>query len=126
MKAIRKGSRFGKWKVLGQGPNTAPRPPRDPNGKTTWLCRCECGAEQNVISNNLTGGYSRGCKDCTDPHERRLTENQYLQIRRRAARGESGVFLATLFNISPMHISKIIRGKTVWCQKRGLGDARAA
>lgn len=47
------GQKFGRWTVLHEG---APR-----NGRTTWLCRCECGTERNVQTSDLTGGKSQSC-----------------------------------------------------------------
>lgn len=47
------GQRFGRWTVIKEG---IPR-----NGRTTWLCRCECGTEHNVQTSDLTGGKSQSC-----------------------------------------------------------------
>lgn len=34
-----------------------------PNGKTStiWLCKCDCGKEKEIISQNLLGGSTRSC-----------------------------------------------------------------
>jgi hypothetical protein len=31
------------------------------NGKTAWLCRCECGTEKVVQQNNLVSGTTKSC-----------------------------------------------------------------
>jgi len=53
------GRRFGRWTVIGRGPD-APRT----NGhgrRVQWICRCDCGAEKLVVACNLTSGLSRSC-----------------------------------------------------------------
>jgi hypothetical protein len=44
------GQRFGMWMVL--------HPTR---AHTRWWCRCDCGAERDVVRINLTQGYSKSC-----------------------------------------------------------------
>jgi len=34
------------------------------NQLRSWICRCECGNETNVITSNLTGGKSKSCGHC--------------------------------------------------------------
>jgi hypothetical protein len=34
---------------------------RDKIGKTVWKCRCECGAELNVVSGSLASGNTQSC-----------------------------------------------------------------
>lgn len=48
------GVRFGAWVVLGQ-------PARNPNGQTTWLCRCDCGQERVVVGQSLREGKTKSC-----------------------------------------------------------------
>jgi hypothetical protein len=48
------GMRFGRWMVVsfaGMGGR----------GRTTWLCKCDCGTEKNVISTSLRQGRSQSC-----------------------------------------------------------------
>ena len=47
------GQRFGKLTVL--------RSAEDINGRTAWVCRCDCGQETVVMTNNLRSGRSRSC-----------------------------------------------------------------
>jgi hypothetical protein len=47
---------FGKWTVIekvGVG-----------RGHAMWLCRCECGREQEIHATNLVHGRSKQCKQC--------------------------------------------------------------
>ena len=43
------GQKFGKWTVL------------EYVGKSTWLCRCECGTERNIEGANLRRGKTTSC-----------------------------------------------------------------
>lgn len=47
------GQRFGRWEVIG---TALPR-----NGKTYWLCRCDCGTELEITGQSLLHGTSRSC-----------------------------------------------------------------
>lgn len=47
------GKRFGRLTVI------APAEPR--NGRTYWLCRCDCGKEKIFLSGNLVDGKSKSC-----------------------------------------------------------------
>lgn len=47
------GQRFGKLTVL--------RPAENINDRTAWVCRCDCGQETVVRSNNLRSGRTRSC-----------------------------------------------------------------
>lgn len=51
------GRVFGRWTVLRR---TVPRR----LGATFWLCRCECGREQDKAAWALKAGESRGCLRC--------------------------------------------------------------
>lgn len=48
----RSGERHGKWLVLFK------------SGPSSWMCRCECGAEKAVSVSSLTSGKSKGCASC--------------------------------------------------------------
>lgn len=48
------GQRFGRWVVLSQAPNKGGR-------RTAWNCRCDCGTETVVVSENLVAGLSKSC-----------------------------------------------------------------
>lgn len=49
------GQRFGKWTVLK---------PSQANDRASWICRCDCGNIGDVITNNLTRGFSKSCHSC--------------------------------------------------------------
>ncbi len=49
------GQRFGRWKVISESGRT-------PQGKTQWLCQCDCGNQGVVRRSNLTS--NRGSKSC--------------------------------------------------------------
>lgn len=48
------GRRFGRLVVIREAGRTK-------DGKVTWLCRCECGAETVVISNDLRSEKTKSC-----------------------------------------------------------------
>ena len=53
------GQRFGRLTVVSRGPNYW-----SPDGMTmitTWNCKCDCGAEINVMRHNLRSGATRSC-----------------------------------------------------------------
>jgi len=48
------GMRFGSWIILYYLG-------KHKNGRRTWMCRCICGKEKEVIENNLKCGTSKSC-----------------------------------------------------------------
>lgn len=54
------GQRFGKWLVVSQLNRRAK------NGGIYWLCKCDCGTEQEVSSTSLISGRSRSCRRAND------------------------------------------------------------
>lgn len=48
------GKRFGRWTVEARSTNT-------PEGKSRWLCRCDCGQERVVPRGTLRNGTSQSC-----------------------------------------------------------------
>ena len=57
MKSIERlvGEEFGRLKVLKASAN------RNACGEIFWICQCQCGAEHQVTSGNLTSGSVRSC-----------------------------------------------------------------
>jgi hypothetical protein len=47
------GQRFSRLTVIARAPSV--------KGHTQWLCRCDCGAERSVGSNDLRSGHTRSC-----------------------------------------------------------------
>lgn len=45
---------FGRWKVLALGG-------RSKQGKSTWVCQCECGTVSVVVGSSLVNGRSSSC-----------------------------------------------------------------
>ena len=60
------GHKFGSWELLD------PEPVRLKKGKKNFYyyysVKCECGAENQVICNNLTNGTSTRCYECSMKH----------------------------------------------------------
>lgn len=54
----RTGTRYGMLTVLHRGPDA---PQNGGKFKTRWVCRCDCGAEQAILSNNLVSGTATSC-----------------------------------------------------------------
>ncbi len=50
------GRLFGEYTVLERGP--------DRGGVPSWLCRCSCGSEFEVLGANLRSGHSQNCRNC--------------------------------------------------------------
>lgn len=47
------GKTLGKWTLLERCQTSS--------GRSSWLCRCECGKIKNVVEYHLKGGTSRSC-----------------------------------------------------------------
>jgi len=58
--------KFGKWNVI--------KKTKSKNKKTMWLCKCECGIENEVESNNLRSGKSTQCRSCSNKQENLLNK----------------------------------------------------
>lgn len=48
------GKRFGRLVVISRSNNTK-------NGKSQWLCRCDCGEEKIINSSDLQSGNTKSC-----------------------------------------------------------------
>lgn len=48
------GQRFGKWLIIGRRGSA--------NGRSMWLCRCECGEERIVSGPDLSDGSSQSLR----------------------------------------------------------------
>ena len=48
------GKRFGRFIVLHRAPNNK-------DGRTMWLCRCDCGSERVVLGKSLRNGHTQSC-----------------------------------------------------------------
>jgi len=49
------GRKFGRWLVVSLLPE------RSPDGKSLWLCRCDCGTQRGVCGTSLRIGHSASC-----------------------------------------------------------------
>lgn len=54
------GQRYGQLQVVALHPERI-------RGGLAWLCRCDCGVEKVISSNNLRRGHTVSC-GCTRPH----------------------------------------------------------
>jgi hypothetical protein len=52
------GTTWGKWLVIGESAR------RNTSGSVFWVCRCECGAEHEVLGKQLRSGKNMGCPNC--------------------------------------------------------------
>ena len=51
---LRPGQRFNRYAIVGYAGVSS-------NGKTQWLCRCDCGNERIVVGSNLSNGHIKSC-----------------------------------------------------------------
>ena len=65
------GEKFGRWTVIQKAEN-------DHNGRSQYLCRCECGTEKVLRRSSLTSGNSKscGCLSRDAAHERGITHGE--------------------------------------------------
>jgi len=47
------GKRFGKLVAISKAPSK--------NGKTYWLCQCDCGNQKEIQTNHLIEGTTKSC-----------------------------------------------------------------
>lgn len=50
------GGKVGSWTLISYEPGA-----RAPKAYPYWLCRCDCGTERKVLSNNLMRGITESC-----------------------------------------------------------------
>ncbi len=56
------GGRFGRWVVLHEGNRKSVKQGKKPaRNLITWLCRCDCGVEREVLSGELVNQNSQSC-----------------------------------------------------------------
>jgi hypothetical protein len=58
------GKKFGRWTILGEGKVKVYKH----NRIRTFLCRCECGREEDVAIYTVLRGRSKSCKPCMYKH----------------------------------------------------------
>jgi hypothetical protein len=70
------GQRFGKLTVIRRADND-----KVYGGvkRTTWLCKCDCGKEADIITSNLTNGVSTSC-GCSQSQLEDLTGQRFGKI----------------------------------------------
>lgn len=59
--ALRRGKRFGRWKVIGPGGTI--------RSVVMALCKCDCGVMKEVYPYHLIDGKSTGCARCKSPDQ---------------------------------------------------------
>ena len=64
------GRRFGKWLVLKDAGIGVYYSGAKRVSQHMWLCRCDCGVQQQVSVGNLTRGLSTRCSECRFPRHR--------------------------------------------------------
>lgn len=90
------GQRFGRWTVLGRGPNVGIH--------AGWRCRCDCGTEKLIAGRNLRYGRSKSC-GCFAPlrggrrAERAGPDTSPIPRRQSNCQGFSSAALASAVNL---------------------------
>jgi hypothetical protein len=72
------GMRFGKWVVLKDAGIRVCLSGGRKSSRHMWLCRCDCGTQQEVDRANLTGGRSTQCRRCRSPRNRLYHPKLYV------------------------------------------------
>jgi hypothetical protein len=108
----RTGRRFGMLVVLARGAGGNP----DAKGrrKVSWLCRCDCGVEKDILSNNLATGNTTSCgcleRDLAEDLTGKVFGRLTVQARgERLPRGD-GRFVATWVCLCECGTTKTVRG----------------
>lgn len=68
------GQKFGKLTVISKSPSR--------NGKTYWLCQCECGTQKEVQTSHLRSGTIKSCgsQECKQSVASQTTYNKICPI----------------------------------------------
>ena len=63
--------RFGRLIAIKEGP-------RNSAGRTTWICKCDCGNEKTVLTTQLTGGKTLSCGCLQKERTRQANQSKNL------------------------------------------------
>lgn len=72
------GQKFGRLIAIKEGP-------RNNAGRTTWICKCECGTEKTVLTTQLTSGNTQSC-GCLQKERTRIANQSKNLIGKRFGR----------------------------------------
>lgn len=69
------GQRFGKLTVMRQGEKSN-------SGRVTWICRCDCGNEKQILAYSLKNGDTKscGCGHYANPHRTNLDGQKFGRL----------------------------------------------
>lgn len=65
------GQKFGRLTAIKEGP-------RNNAGRTTWICKCDCGNEKIVLTTQLTSGNTQSCGCLQKERTRIANQNKSL------------------------------------------------
>jgi len=116
---IRRGSRFGKWKVIETGLRTGNR------GDLAALCACECGQVVKMVRYDaLRGGASQSCHRCSHRVKGQIRKGQrfgkrkVLQTGLRDNRGRlSALCECSCGDVRLVQYGSLLDGKAMGCQR---------
>jgi hypothetical protein len=74
------GQKFGRLLVLRRGPTTSSK------GAASWICRCECGTERNVLGESLRSGNTQSCGCLQKEAVRRISFRHGYAVRNKRSR----------------------------------------
>ncbi len=66
------GQKFGRLTVLSQADNQ--------NGRSRWLCQCECGKQKTILTSSLISGNTKSCGCQSKTHRKDLTGQKFGRL----------------------------------------------
>ena len=110
------GQKLVKWTVIRRAPtriickvdDVSPHllSSKDKQFVTYWMCRCECGTEQEVSTANLRDGHNknRGCKPCAVKRQKEKQKSVWLNAEGYAlTRDYDGYGVNGKYQAKPVH-----------------------
>jgi hypothetical protein len=104
--------KVGKWTVIGT--DSISEINKNGHRRTLWLCKCECGTERYLTTNNLNYSNSCGCSTSTGYGELSGTFIEKFRGRLKKAR------IHIEWNLTPKYLWELLLSQNFKCALSGL------
>jgi hypothetical protein len=107
------GQKYGRWTVIERGKKNS-------GGNSYWLCRCECGSENEVQRQSLIHGTSKQCHLCAVNDNRdmefygKIPSSYIKMLQKRSFR--KGV----PYNLDAEYLNKLLESQDMKCAISGI------
>ena len=97
------GQRFGKLTVIKESPSH--------QGRSMWLCRCDCGNDKVIMNQGLNRGTSISCGSCVSFSANMEPGRYYEFAKYKSSANKRGL----LFNISSELFKELTKKPCIYC-----------